>query len=214
MIYLPDVANKLEEILNNTVISAGVNPNGYYYKVATTGFHLDKNYDRENGKNFIPVFIDTMGGNYDAVKQVKRAVKTITVALYFPVRFKEDFFLMDEFLVDTFVAQTVDFGGVTGPALCNISTTQYGEIVDLDLKQFAEWVSTKYGKVVSIMEPYMSMTFTLYITTQSEGFLLGNAVSYELTYSVVVGHIQQIVLNRGRQFRHIESWKYYKELDQ
>ena len=182
MIILPEIAQKIENILNgaDAETSEITRPFDFEFRVATQGYHLDHIIDKKEGKNFIPVFIETMGGQFDAVKGLKRATITTPITIYFPIRFKEVFYYVNEFLNDCFVGTHLNYGELTGKCLSNVSVATYGEIQDIDLKEFIGWVGSTYRKQIDVMEKYMSMTFTLYLTTSSHEFVYGNQVSYEL----------------------------------
>ena len=216
MIRLDEAALKIQNILNgvdNDVISLGLYPptnENYFFKVETEGFHLDHNYDMAEGKNFIPVFLSSAGGNFDAVRKIKRTVQTLPITFYFPVRLKDDFFQLNDYLADVFIAQLINFGPHSGVGLCNISVPQFGEIQNIDLKQFAQWVETNYKKPIEVMEPYLSMTITLYVTTQNSGFLLGNNVDYSLSFSVTYKRAGTLGINDHGQVRLAISQNFDK----
>lgn len=186
MIYLPEVAETLEKILNgvDTQIAGLSSPVGFEFKVKTAGFHIDANDDMVTKKNFIPVFIDSDGGAFDAVKEIQRQVESINVVMYYPVRFKDDFFAITDYLVDYFVAQRLNYGKLSGKCLSNIGAVRYGEIQGLDLVNFSKWVENNYERPIRKTENYMSLQFTLYLTNLASGFILGNQVKYSLLYSV------------------------------
>ena len=183
MINLPQVAKKLEDILNgvDTETIANTRNVDYEFVVATEGFHLDKIYDKETKKNFIPVFISSMGGEYNPIKGLKQADYNIPVVIYFPVSFKNDFFELNEYLVDCFVGAMLTYG--TTKCLSNISIAQYGELEEYDvLKRFREWVETTYNKPLEVMEVWMSMSFNLYLSSLGSDFKYGNDGAISLTY--------------------------------
>lgn len=184
MIIINEIAKKLEDILNGEDFETTqfTRPTDFEFSVATEGFHLDHIYNINKGRNFIPVFISSLGGQYDAVPNLKRATNTFKVDIYFPVRFKDQFFALNEYLVNCFVATKLDYGSISGRCLSNISVAQYGEITDLDLRQFAEWTNNLWKMPQDIMEPYMSMTFTLYLTYAENEFIYGNDVSYSMSF--------------------------------
>ena len=169
MIELEDVAIQLENLLNS---AEGFEQ--YEFNVETTGFHLDHIYNKETGKNFIPVFLSTMGGQHNPVPNLKQTDANIQVTFYYPVRFKKDFFRLNDFLINTFVGKFIAFG--QQKARCNISLPQYGEIQDLDLNEFKKWVDQLFHKTISVMEPYQSMTITLYMATVGSDFIWGDNV--------------------------------------
>jgi hypothetical protein len=185
MILLNEVAKKIEDILNGVdteVINLRLNPpTNYYFKVATEGFHLDKIFDMPSGKNFIPVFISSMGGQFNPVPELLQANYVIPIAIYFPVRFKDDLFKLNEYLARVFVGRQLNYGDSSGKALSNVSVAQFGELIETDLKQFMEWEMTVYKKPVEKMEPYLQMTINLYLSTASEEFVYGNEATATLT---------------------------------
>lgn len=201
MIILTEVATKLENILNgiDSETSSLTNPTGFNFKVATEGLHLDAITNDERDGNFIPVFISSMGGQYNPVKGLKQGTFSIGVVFYYPVRFKDDFFTIGEFLVDAFVGSILNYGTISGKAVSNISVPQYGEIQDLDFKEFNEWVNQKYQKTIEKMEPYMSMQFTLFLTTAASGLIYGNDIKadFSFTYNNQTLTISDVKFNGG-----------------
>lgn len=187
MIRLDEVAKKIQDILNGTDAEVIANnpslnlPTPFAFVVNTEGYHLDHNIEIETGKNFIPVFISSMGGNFNPVPELMQANYVIPITFYFPVRFKNEAYKLNEYLARVFVGKQLNYGENSGIALSNISVAQYGEIVDLDLKQFAEWVRTNYKQPIEKMEPYIQMSFSLYLSTVAEGFVYGNDASATLT---------------------------------
>lgn len=179
MIILPEVAIKIENILNGNdseVSSELGRANNFDFKVECQGFHLDRIFNRKEGKNFIPVFISSMGGQYNPVKGIKQGTCNIPITFYYPVRFRDDFFAINEFLVDAFVGSILDYGTISGKAISNISYPEFGELVDTDMKEFKEWVSSAYGETVNVMEKWMSMTITLYLTNATSDLLWCNEI--------------------------------------
>lgn len=177
MIILTEVATKLENILNS------LEDMPYNFKVATEGLHIDSIANEEKNGNFIPVFISSMGGQYNPVKGLKQGTYSIQVVFYYPVRFKDDFYVICEDLIDTFVGSIINYGNVSGKAVSNISVPQYGEIQDIDFAQFTKWVDANYQRKVEVMEPYMTMQFNLYLTTAASGLLYGNDIKNTLSFT-------------------------------
>ena len=189
MILLNEVAEKLNAILNGTdteTLDLGLIRNvDYYFSVATTGYHLDNIKNENVGTNFIPVFIDSMGGDYNAVPNLKQCTVSIPITIYFPVRFKQDFFALNDYLANVFVGRFLTYGTSTGKCISNISVSQYGEIQDLDLlHQFERWVENLYQRQIEKTEKYMSMQFNLYLTNSSSNYIYGNAVKYSLSMTI------------------------------
>lgn len=171
MIILSEVANKLNEILNDANA-----PIDLAFIVRTPGFHLDQVADQQTKKNYIPVFISSLGGNINPVPLLKQVDATIPMTFYFPVRFKEKFFVLNEYLIDELVGQFLEWGAYSGKAISNLSLPRYGEIQDLDLKAFKDWTQENFDLSIEVMEPYMSMELTLYLSTSNPEFIYGNIV--------------------------------------
>lgn len=185
MVILTEVAEKLQAILNDNDSEIGDdNPAGFEFSVATQGFHLDHVQNRVSGSNFIPVFIGSLGGRYNPIAGLKQADMNVQVTLYFPVRFKDEFYKLNDYLVDTFVGRTLNWGTNSGRCVSNISPAQYGEIQNLDTKQFATWVADTYQESIDVMEPWMSMTFTLYLSTIGNGYVYGNEAECLITATI------------------------------
>lgn len=177
MVLLTEIANKLQTLLNS---ATGFEQ--YLFECETQGFHIDHVYDKTSGKNFIPVFISAMGGEHNPIPNLKESTYSIPVVLYFPVRFKEDFFMLNDFIETTFIGKQINYGTHTGTCLSNISVTTYGEIQELDFKQFKEWVGSTYKMPIEVMEMWMTMTFTLYLSTVGSDFKYGNDATLSLHF--------------------------------
>ena len=184
MIALTDVATKLEEILNSEDC-----PTDFSFVVKSQGYHLDSIADKKKGINLIPVFLTMVGGEYNPVPNLKQVNFTYGVDIWFPVRFKEIFYRINEYLEETFVGKKLESGGKV--ALCNIGVAEYGEIVGLHLDQFEEWVEDTYAGSVhlfkkehDISEEYMNMHFNIFATVLGNGFMFGNDVKYSITATV------------------------------
>jgi hypothetical protein len=185
MIILTEVAEKLSAILNGTdsETSGYTRPTDLSFLVKTEGFHLDSIDDKPSGKNLIPVFVSSMGGQFNPVKGLKQASYSIPLTFYYPVRFKEAFFALANFLADVFVGTILNYGSISGKAVSNINVPQYGEIQDLDFKEFEKWVGANYQLPVDVMEPYMTMNVTLFLSNAAPGLLYGNDVKVDLSFT-------------------------------
>ena len=185
MIILTEVAEKLSAILNGTdsETSGYTNPTDFKFLIRTEGFHIDSLHDKPSGKNVIPVFVSSMGGQFNPVKGLKQASYSIPLAFYYPVRFKEAFFALANFLADVFVGAVLNYGDVSGKAVSNINVPQYGEIQDLDFKEFEKWVNANYSLPIEVMEPYMTMNVTLFLSNAAPGLLYGNDVKINLAFT-------------------------------
>lgn len=184
MVNIIEIANKLEKVLNGTDNETiGYTRNlDYEFVVATEGFHLDHIYDKDTKKNFIPVFIGSLGGQRNPVKGLGEANLTIPVSIYYPVRFKNDFFRLDEYLDNCFTGGFLTWG--SEKCVSNISISQYGEIENLDLKQFGLWVNKTYKKPIEVMGVWMSMTFNLYLSRANSSYVWGNTVTTSLSFQI------------------------------
>ena len=181
MVILTEVAEKLQNILNGTDSEVVISkPNDYDFVVLTNGFHLDS--VALKNKNFIPVYISQAGGDFDAVPNLNKSNYVVSVNIYFPVRFKDDFFALGEYLRQVFVATQLNYGTISGKCLSNISVANFGEIQNLDLTQFKEWVEQNYKMPISVFEMWMSMSFSLYLSSLGSGFIYSNAITYTLSY--------------------------------
>lgn len=170
MIVLPEIAQKLQDILN-------ANPGtDLKYIVNTPGFHLDRISDHITKTNFIPVFISTLGGQNNPIPILKQTEGTIPVTFYYPVRFKDKMFALQEYLNEQLIGKMINWGELSGTILTNVSLPRFGEIQGLDLKQFETWVSSNYQREIDVMEPFISMELTIYLSAVGEEFIYGNNV--------------------------------------
>lgn len=173
MIYLTQVCERLSEILNSTD-----NPVSYTYAVESVGYHWDRVY--KDKKNIIRVFVSSMGGAFNPVFGLGEANYTIPIIFYFPVRFKEDFFLLDKYLHSVLVGAS--FG--VDNSVSNLSVSQFGEIQNLDMKEFSSWSERTFQVPTDITEEYMTMQCTLYLSTLKEGYVYGNSVTAKLKHYI------------------------------
>lgn len=182
MIILEDVCKKLEDILNGIdEKSPKVSPinENYYFRVFTEGLRLKENGHRKAGKNFIPVIVGVLNGEYNPVPNLEEIDYNIQVQIMYPVRFKNDFYSLNSYLAQTFVGKIMNYG--SQKALSNISVAQYGELMDLNMREFQKWVENTYQETITVQETYMSMSFTIFLSTaknmnSKDGVMLGNSV--------------------------------------
>jgi len=219
MILLTNVATKLQELLNS------FDSSDYSFVVKSAGYHLDSVSNKKESRNQIPVFISQVGGEYNPVPNLHQVNFTYEINIYYPVRFKEDFYNLNANLQNWFVGKKVAFGDEN--ALCNISVAEYGEIIDFEaIRSFENWVAEEFNGSVRLFkedkqvnEFYMSMRFRLFCTTLGEGFLFGNDVKYELTatFPTIIDGIEvEVATNTHYQFTRYETgdlgnkhaWKY------
>lgn len=181
MIYLNEVCKKLADILNDDG-----NPTAFLYDVQSVGFHLDNVYDKRDGRNRIMVFVSSMGGSFNPVYGLGENTASIPITIYFPVRFKDEMYALDAYLHSTLVGADIQIGNLSGKAISNLSVAVYGEIQDLDLKEFSKWSENVFRKPIEIMEPYMSLTLNLYLSSIGADYLYGNSIKASLTARVNV----------------------------
>ena len=190
MINLEVMAQKIDNILNGTdtdIPSGLVSPsnNDYFFKVFSEGLYLSKVHDMNRKKNFIPVIVGAYGGENNPVEGLGEQDRNVLIQILFPVRLKEEMYVLEEYLDAVFVGRLLNFG--TQKAVCNLSPAQYSELQDFDFNEFNHWVETTYLQPIEKMETYMAMTITLFISTAKNvglagGFVYGN--SYEFSFSV------------------------------
>lgn len=185
MIILTEVAQTLFKILNGfePQNEENENPTPYYFDVQTEGFHIDHIKKPQKNGNFIPVFLCSMGGQFNPVKGLKQGSYTLQLSFYYPVRFKNDFYALGEFLADTFVGSTINYGTVSGKAVSNIGIPTYGELQGLDFQQMTKFVSDVYSLTIDEMDTYMQMVVILYLSNAAPGLIYGNDVKVDLSFT-------------------------------
>ena len=185
MILLNDISKKIQAVLDgtDTEIPNGVSkPTDLDFVVKTAGFHLDNIYNKKAWKNFIPVFVTSLGGQFNPVPQLKEKTQSVGITFWFPVRFKNEIDVLCNYMADVFVGTYLTYYG-THKCVSNLSVPQIGEIQDLDLQQFASWTEKVYQQVIDVTQPYLSVSMTLYIKDAGEEFVYGNEASISLTVS-------------------------------
>lgn len=189
MINLETMAIKIDNVLNgtDTEIPVGLTSpanDNYFFKVFSEGLYLSQVFDRNRKKNFIPVVVGAYGGENNAVEGLGEQDRNVMIQILFPVRFKQEMYLLEEYLDAVFVGRELTFG--TQKAVCNVSPAQYGELTDFDFNEFNNWVENNYLQPIEKMETYMVMNITLYISTAKNvgnegGFVYGNSYSYSFS---------------------------------
>lgn len=207
MIILTEIATKLENILNGTdsetsSISRGVD---YIFQVATEGYHLDTIKSKAAKKNFIPVFIGNLSGEYNPIQGIGEADYNIDVSLWFPVRFKNDFYILNEYLEKCFIGSYLNYGSTSGKCVSNMSIAKYGELVGINLEKYKEWALETYDVPYDEEEMYMQMTFTLYLSTINSSYVLGNEVRIELSLFKQEGTPRSIFVNTDPTIEYLRS---------
>lgn len=180
MIRLDEIAVKLNEVLNNVNNPVRIDNARVAFMVATEGFRIDNIADKELGKNLIPVFIAASGGENNPVEGLKQQTKSINIGIWYPLKYKDNFYVLEDYLDDVFVGKLNNLGNNTGSCLTNLGTAEFGEITDGNFTQFEKWITSKYKKTLDVTMAWFSMTLTLYATKTSSGFMFGNEIKYEL----------------------------------
>lgn len=204
MITLKEIAVELERILNGTsenVPNGAVRPFDGVFLVKTQGFHLDHVMDKKTKANFFPVFIDSGTGEFNPIQGLEQVDYSFPVSIYFPIRYKNKMLEMQKYLADCFVGASIKFKVLKQNgeldyeqgAVTNISACELGEITDMDLDQYGQsilknltkYISEQYMIPVGNMEAWISMNFTLYVSTmkdagQEGGFVYGNEIKFSL----------------------------------
>lgn len=191
MVLLKEVANKLQNILNGVDSETSDIPrnNEYYYLVNGIGYYLDEVVDKNTKKNFIPVFVNfSNNGSFQPIPDLLEQDVGVEITLYFPVRFRNDFFNLGDYLAKVFVGKTLNYGENTGICVSNIDIATFGEIQELDvLEQFKDFINVNYGLPIKTTEKWLSMSFTLYLNTTSNtnkenGTIYANSVKKPIIY--------------------------------
>lgn len=175
MIIITEVAKYLQELLNKAS-----QPTEFEYVVAVNGFHLDTIADAKTNKNFIPCFLAQTGGDYDPIPNLEQIALSYELTFYFPVRFKNDFYLLSNYLASNLVGKVLNVGDISGKCLTTIDPPTFGEITSLDLTQFRDWVNNIYSRKISVSENYMSMAVNVYFTTIKG--VWGNETKFIISY--------------------------------
>lgn len=204
MITLKEIAVELERILNGTsenIPSTAVRPFDGVFLVKTQGFHLDHVMDKKTKANFFPVFIDSGTGEFNPIQGLEQVDYSFPVSIYFPIRFKDKMLEMQKYLVDCLVGASIKFKVLKSSgeldyeqgAVTNISACELGEITNMDVDQYGQsvlknltkYINEQYMIPVGNMEPWISMNFTLFVSTMKNansngGYIYGNMFKYTL----------------------------------
>lgn len=219
MITIKDVACELQDILN------GVSPNipegvvrgvGGTYEVQCAGYHLDHTIKKDKSGNFFPVFIDSGTGVMNPIQGVGQVDYSFPVSIYLPIRFRDYLLNLQDYLSKCVVGNMIklkvhdDRGEEVYEqgAITSMSAFEIGDITDMDLgqvgnplKQFYDFVEANYRMPMDVMEPWISLSFTLYMSTMdkacmNDGFVYGNAVYAQLTYIDNPGDDQRLLTEK------------------
>lgn len=200
MLTVKEIAKELDSILNGTspnIPEEATRPFDGVFSVKTSGYHLDHVYDPKTKSNFFPVFMENGTGEFNPIKDLEQVDYSFPISIYFPVRFKDKMLAMQEYIAKCFVGQTPLFSvyGDDGKiaykqgAVTNVSAFELGEITDLDLDQYGQsllkqlnaYIAEQYKLPVNTMEPWISLNFTLYVSTMKnanakDGYVYGNVM--------------------------------------
>ena len=164
MIVITELAQYLTDLLNETANR----PTDLYFKIATQGFHLDSIVDKEDyNRNIIPCFLSQREGEYDPIPDLNKSTISYDLTFYFPVRFKDQFYALGNFLAEQLVGKQVDIGEVSGTCLTTIDPARFGEIETMDLTQFKKWVEDIYQEEINVSENFMTMDITIYLSSMN-----------------------------------------------
>jgi len=195
MINLNEVAKKVSEILNSVDNPLRIDNEIVVFDVATEGYRVDSIAVREKGKNAIPVFIALAGGENQPIPNLNQQSKSINIAIYYPIIYKDIFVNFENYLDNAIVGKMINIGESTGECLCNLDTARFGEIQNLDLEAFKSFVADKYEKTVEISVNWYSMILTLYATKLGEGYIFGNEITFALKMTYFTPNISITVNN-------------------
>ena len=206
MINLNEVANKVSEILNSVDNPLRIDNERVIFDVATEGYRVDSIAKRGEGKNAIPVFIALAGGENQPILNLSQQSKSINIAIYYPIIYKDIFIDLEDYLDNEIVGKMINIGKSTGECLCNLGVAQFGEIQNLDLEAFKKFVADKYEKTIEISVNWHSMVLTFYATKMGKGYIFGNEVSFALKMTYFVPNIS-IIVNNNTYTRYSEEDK-------
>ena len=186
MISLKEIADTLSEVLNSENNPLRIENERVAFLVATEGYRIDKIDDRKLGKNLIPVFVGASGGENQPIPNLSQQSKSINIGIHYPIKYKEIFYQLETYLDEEFVGKVRNMGTETKQCLINLSTAQFGEIVQGNFEQFANWANNTYERTIDSTQNWYSMILTLYATKNGEGYIFGNEIDYalEMTYFI------------------------------
>ena len=187
---IEEISQKIGAILNGTDAETepyrpSVRPFAdFVFMVATEGYHLDRIYSNQAGKNLIPVYVGALGGSNEPIPDLGSQNRNTVITVYFPVRFKAQMQELDDYLAQALVGRMLTWGSVK--ARSNTSPSQFGDLFDMDVQQFRDqnqqfsnWIESEYHVTMEVSEMWMNMQFTLYLSTAKDlgeygGFLMGD----------------------------------------
>ena len=206
MISLKEIADTLSEVLNSENNPLRIENERVAFLVATEGYRIDKIDDRKLGKNLIPVFVGASGGENQPIPNLSQQSKSINIGIHYPIKYKDIFYQLETYLDDEFVGEVRNMGTETKQCLINLSTAQFGEIVQGNFEQFAKWANNTYERTVDDTQNWYSMILTLYATKLGDGYIFGNEINYALEMTYFIPNIS-IVVNSNTYTRHSDEDK-------
>lgn len=197
---ITDIQEMLQKVLNGQEDSSPDRPFDYVFMVGTPVSYLEKitNDNYANG-NYLPVFINNLTGKYTADK-TKELNASCDVTIYFPLELKNDITKITDYLEEMFVGEYRAIGSKR--VLCNMSFPNLGGMEQIDVERFNEWVDNTYNVTFRATEPYMSLTFQLYLLTtgananENNNYIYGkqNIVTLKMVFDEET-YTSQIALN-------------------
>ncbi len=185
---LQDMLNKmLNGKLNPNNIKISDYVNGFEFAVLSYAQYLDSIYNLKTNKNTIPVYISEPSGTVEPIPTLGEINMEYGITLYFPIRLKEKFFKMMNYFIDVFAGRLLEIGANSGFALCNLTVPSFGEIGTQEFTQFSDYMNNHYKLAINKTEMWGAYNFTLYFHQlkglgTTNGFILGNQVSYSLSF--------------------------------
>ncbi len=191
MIDIQDLQSKLNSMLNGkdnpNNIKVGSYISDFEFIVLSYAQYLDNIYNTKTGKNMIPVYISEPSGTVEPIPDLGEINMEYNITLYFPIRLKETFFKMMSYFIDVFAGRMINFEN-SGNALCNITVPSFSEIEEKEFVQFQDYLANHYKLPMQRSEMWGAYTFTLFLHQlknlgESGGFVLGNQISYSLSFT-------------------------------
>ena len=203
MISLKEIADTLSEVLNSVNNPLRIEKERVAFLVATEGYRIDKIDDRKLGKNLIPVFVGTSGGENQPIPNLSQQSKSINIAIHYPIKYKDIFYQLETYLDNEFVGKVRNMGTDTKQCLVNLSTAQFGEIVQGNFEQFEKWANNTYERTIDDTQNWYSMVLTLYATKLGDGFIFGNQINFKINMSLKVPNFTAISVNSALYDRYV-----------
>ena len=190
MIDIQDLQLKLSNMLNGKDQPNAINisdyVSGFEFKVLTYASYLDSISNFNTLKNFLPVYISDPQGTVEPIPYLQETNSQYTITIFFPLKYKEELNKLNEYFVDSFAGRMLNFSK-SGNALCGLNLPTFGEVQDLEFKQFKDWIGEYYQMNVLQTDKWCSYSFVLYFHQlkglgEKGGFILGNQFEYTLSF--------------------------------